>query len=274
MYKIRSEGEEWIEVPSVTKVLDCLNKEALPWWGMVTGIEAVRQLVELELLAFGHDGNQYGLYIPGSGGHLLDTSELTEYVSANKLTVNHVKGKAADRGTGVHAALEAWAAVGQLPDPASFPWEEQGYVTGLRAFLDAATEAGLTAERFEVTVASKVYGYAGRFDVLSNLERDLRVVTKVFPKNQPKYTIVPGGTRGLIDLKTSKGIYESHFLQLEGYEQGLVECGYGPTDWRAVLHVMADGRYEFRRARATIEQYAAVVAVSNAMRDVKASMKL
>ena len=55
---------------------------------------------------------------------------------------------------------------------------------------------------------------------------------------------VPAGSY-LLDLKTSKRVYETHFLQLEAYEQASVECGYGPTDHRGVIHVTEDGRYEF-----------------------------
>ncbi len=261
-----------IEVPSVTTVLEVLDKPALPWWGMTVGIDAVRNLVEMNVLTVGNDGTKRGLF--QEGGHLLDSSELTELVKKFKLTTNHVKSAAGDRGTGVHNALEAWAAIGKIPEPSEFPWEEQGYVTGLANFLRDAEPAGLKPEMIEVTVASKIHGFAGRFDLLAVNEGDMRVVTKVYPKWPDKFTVVPAGSRLLIDLKTSKDVYPTHLLQLEAYEQGLHECGYGGTSARAVLHVTKDGRYEFRRAKASIEQYVAVLGAHHAMAAVKEAMKL
>lgn len=260
-----------VEVPSVTKVLEVLDKPALPWWGMTVGIDAIRSLIQMEVLNVGSDGTTRGLF---QTGHLLDKSELVELVKHHQLTTNHVLSAAGDRGTGVHDALETWAAIGKMPNPDDFPWEEKGYVTGLLAFLTDAAEGELKPEMFEVMVASTEHGFAGRFDLLAKNEKDMRVVTKVYPKIAPKYTTVPGGSRCLLDLKTSKGIYPNHFIQLEAYEGGLLECGYGTTDARAVLHVTADGRYEFRRARATLDQFLAVLGCYEAMIEVKKAMKL
>lgn len=279
---LQSKTSEWVEVPSVTTILECLDKPALPWWGMTTGIDAVRSLFELGVITMGFDGQKNGIMIDG-GDHFLGKyeneaheikDELYDVVNQYKLTVNHVKSRAADRGTGVHNALEAWAAIGKMPDPNAAPWEEKGYVSGLLAFLKDAALGELKPEMMEVTVASIEHGYAGRFDLLARNEKDMRVVTKIYPKTKPKYTTVPAGQRLLIDLKTSKDIYPTHLLQLEAYEGGLVECGYGSTDARAVLHVTADGRYEFRQAKATLADYVAIVGADAALKRVKLAMKV
>ncbi len=277
---LTQEPHQAIEVPSVTTVLECLDKPALPWWGMKTGLEALRTLVEMELLTIGFNGQSHGFMRPGEAAFLLpyinedreQKDALVDLVSEYKLTTNHVKAKAADRGTSVHNFLEAWCAIGAEPDVNAVPWEEKGYVLGLKAFL--ADAVGLEPEMMEVTVASIVHGYAGRFDLLAKTTQDMRVVTKIYPRNPPKYTTVPAGKRLLIDLKTSKDIYPTHLLQLEAYEGGLVECGYGPTDARAVLHVTAAGRYEFRQAKGTLEDYVAIVHADAALKRTKAAMKL
>jgi hypothetical protein len=274
---------DWIEVPSVTTVLEVLDKPALPWWGMKTGVEGLRTLVEMQAITVGFDGDRYGFVAVGGDGQFLapylnsdgeQKDALVDLLNTSRLTVNHVKNKAADRGNGVHNALEAWAAVGAMPNEADFTYEEKGYIRGLIQFLIVAEAAGLKAEMMEVTVASVVHGFAGRFDLLARNEQDMQVITKIFPKRPPKMTTVPAGQRLLIDLKTSKEIYPTHLLQLEAYEGGLQECGYGPTDARAVLHVTSDGRYEFRQAKATLEDYVAMVHADQALKRVKEAMKL
>ena len=277
---IHQRMSKWKEVPSVTAALEVLDKPALPWWGMKTGIEALTYLVETGLLIVGFDGQKHGFMRPGGteflGPYVNEQGEsknsLVDLVNEYKLTVNHVKNKAGDRGTSVHNFLEAWGALGTMPDVDSVPWEDKGYVTGLKHFLQDAV--GLVGEAMEVTVASVKHGYAGRFDLLAKTTQDMRVVTKIYPKNAPKWTIVPAGKRLLIDLKTSKDIYPNHLLQLEAYEGGLVECGYGATDARAVLHVCADGRYEFRQAKGQLKDYVAVLRADAALKRTKEALKV
>lgn len=276
---------EAIEVPSVTTILKVLDKPALPWWGMTVGAAAVQQLVSLGVVSIGYDGNSYGICRPQGGPFLGkyineegdERDELIDLVREYKLDTNHVVQEASDRGTGVHTALEVWGAIGQMPDPMSFPFRERGYVEALVKFLEDAR--GLKAIGMEIAVASIEHGYAGRFDLLAETTEEIDVITKVYKLGgkrpwKPKITTVPAGQRLLIDLKTSKDIYETHMIQLEAYEQGMIECGYGATDARAVLHVKADGRYEFRRSHATLDQFLAIKNASSAMAEVKESMKL
>ena len=56
----------------------------------------------------------------------------------HKLTVNHQRDKAGDRGSRVHDALETWAAMGTVPHPDDFSDEDRGYVQGLSDFLTTA----------------------------------------------------------------------------------------------------------------------------------------
>lgn len=260
---------------SVTEALECLDKPALPWWGMTIGVKGVHALVGMGIARLGQrpDGG-FTMAIAQDGVWVEATPELlVEALTEIKQTVNHVRDSAGDRGQSAHDALEAWGVTGELPDPSQYTFEEQPYVQGLRAFLE------VFGPHFEVTgnevmVASMKHKYAGRYDIRGKLRQDVKVITKVYPKTAPKHILVPAGS-GLIDLKTSKDVFDKHFLQLEGYEGASIECGHEPTDWRAVLQIGADGRYQFRLVKNTTpDDYAQVVATYRAMQRVKEGLKV
>jgi len=218
----------WQEVPSVTTVLGVLDKSgALTWWGMKVGAEGAMWLVNNQ-----HVDPRYGT-----------TEEIVALLTEHKMTVNHVKDAAADRGVNVHTALETWANTGVMPKIETFQEHEQGYVKGLCAFIEAV-HGSVADLSTEVMVGSLEHLYAGRYDLRLTLTKPVELVTKCYPKKADKVETVPAG-KFLADAKTSKRIYESHRLQLEAYEQASVECGYEPTDYRAVLHLTADGKYAF-----------------------------
>jgi hypothetical protein len=123
-----------------------------------------------------------------------------------------------------------------------YPDTERGYVQGLNNFLALVTKA--EDVQAEVMVGSLEHLYAGRYDLRLTLTEPVELVTKTYPKRNDKVEVIPAG-KYLCDLKTSKGIQVGHRLQLEAYEKASIECGYEPTDYRAVIHVTADGRYEF-----------------------------
>jgi hypothetical protein len=228
-----------VEVPSVTQVLDCLAKNALPWWGMKVGVEGCQELLR-------RDG-----CIPG------DIDVVVALLTEAKLTVNHVRDKAGARGQAVHDAFEAWARTGFKPDPSIYPDEERGYVEGLLAFLDDVPSIEPIA--VEVLVASAQYGYAGRYDIRFRTSAEHDVVVHRTKRKITTRKLAPGTYLG--DLKSSKGIYPSHARQLEAYEQASIESGYGPTDGRGILHVSADGTYEFVRSWATFNDFRVVLYV-------------
>ncbi len=228
---------EWVTVPSVTTILDVLNKPALPWWGMKVGVEGLLTL------------NAAGIVDVGSYDES-NTDEIVSLLTQEKLTVNHVKGKAADRGTSVHTAFEKWTIDGTIPDPQFFPEEERLYVQGLANFL---TDAKLEPVASEVTVGSKSDGYAGRYDLLAYYGGE-EVCTHLTPKKERREALEPG--LYLFDLKTSSGVYPgSHFRQLAAYAKASVECGYDEPDDCAVINVQKDGRYQVKVSNATYEDF-------------------
>ncbi len=191
-------------------------------------------------------------YLAHKDGRPATDESIKELLKQHKLTVNHVKSAAGDRGTNVHSALEAYAETGVIPDPQFYPAHERGYVKGVVAFL---REARPEIELSEVMVAS-TDGWAGRFDAVANLD-DVNVVVKTYPKKTPKTDKVSG--RWLLDLKTSKGVYESYRIQTAAYRQGLVECGYGDVDHMGIVRVTSDGKYEMVESEASYEDYLAIL---------------
>lgn len=223
-------------VPSVTEILNATeSKDALPWWGMRVGMAAVIKLLEDVGYAGLVAANTYEEIVSGKpapeNAHYGEKDfkrrkpkTLVEKLTIErKLTTNHVKEDAGDRGTSIHAAMEAMG-VGVMPDVADFPPEHRGYIQGLaKWWLDFEPEF---LEQ-EVIVGSKKHSYAGRFDGRITYHAGVR-------KDE----------HGLMDLKTSKGVYMSHAKQLTGYEIAYTEMDAGPAfDFKQVLHVPGDGSY-------------------------------
>jgi hypothetical protein len=250
-----------VEVPSVTTVLGILNKPQLVWWGMQKGVQGVLDLFELGALGTAVDWGteREHLCIFDSANFELITHRATEadvvdLLKSHKLTVNHRLDQAADRGVNVHDALETWARNGHMPNPEEFPETEKGYVQGLVKFLEDLDPVPV---RCEVMVGSAEHGFAGRFDLVLNTPTSEEYTSRCYPKRADKRGILGPGTF-LCDLKTSKGVYTSHELQLAAYEIAAVEGGYPETDAQAVIHVTADGKYELVFSRATGEQFLAI----------------
>jgi hypothetical protein len=264
-----------VEVPSVTTILGCLDKPGLPWWGMDMGVQGVLRLMlehKYQIAEWAQRMQAEGLEADGMSESILKL--LTEH----KMTVNHVRDKAGDRGTRAHNAFEAWAGLGEIPDISDWPLEEQGYGRALLAFI-ADVGDGIVFDELEVMVGSKEHGFAGRFDARGYTTKELRLVTSALTtkneirKRGPKYTTVPAGIKLLGDVKTSKGIYGTHLLQLEGYEGASIEAGYEPTDARVVIHLTMHGLYEFKRARATYEDFLAILHTYHALQRVEEALK-
>jgi len=236
---------EWQEVPSVSTVLDCLEKGGLSWWGMKVGVEGALHLIDSGFASSPED----------------DAERVIELLKEHKLTVNHVKNQAADRGTNVHSALESWVETGVTPDPNLFPENERGYVQGLLAFINDAHPHPLHSE---LMVAS-MKGFAGRFDLLANLDGE--VVTKTYPKRKPIRSQISGAW--LLDLKTSKDVYPSYHLQLAAYREAMTECGYGTADHAGVVRVTSDGRYELVESKASFDDFLHVLNTYHVIRGLK-----
>lgn len=268
--KYTVDGEE---VPSVSEILNILDKPGLPWWGMQVGVEGANELVKRGKLAYAQstNGELIPVVVKDDVWAPATTQDIIDLLTAEKITVNHVKDKAAKRGGNVHDALEMYGMTKMLPVVENFPEEERGYVQSLRSFLDLV-QGNMHTKGLEVMVASKEHRFAGRYDLDVVFDVSFPVVRKVFPKKNPVFVDVEPGP-WLIDLKTSKGVYETHLFQLEAYEIARVECGHEPTVGRAVLHVQADGRYEFVPSPLGPDGFLKLRAAYDAIQEAKAALK-
>jgi len=234
-------NSQWVEVPSVTTVLE-LVKDAGPliWWGQRVGIEGMLDLIARELL-------------PADAS----PDDVIDLFKQHKLTVNHVRDLAGDRGTNVHTVLENWVEQDKrLPDPAFYPERERGHITGLAAFLNDITPF---ADQIlsEFMVASMRHRYAGRPDLRVVLPGPVTLSSRCYPKRGAVYATFPAGTY-LFDLKTSKRVYRNQLIQLKAYEEAARESGYGPSDHQAVVRCSPEGEYEIVLSDQSFEDFLAV----------------
>lgn len=250
---------DWTEVPSVSKINDELAAPGLTWWAMKIGVEGIMTLFDMV-----KDGTLDELeYLRFMSDHDVDMA--VGLLTQNKITVNHVRDKAGDRGTAVHDALELWAQEGIVPIPSVYAPDEQGYVEGLRTFIEDCNPTPIVSE---VMVASPTFLYAGRFDLGCNINQGTQAITKSYPKRKPVVSEIPGGA-WILDLKTSKGVYESHHLQLAGYRQANEESWGVEVDHTGIIHVFDDGRYELVIGKATTEDWLRVRDLYDTMKRLK-----
>jgi len=259
-YEIRRYGhlggsDPWQEIPSVTDILKVLDKPQLIWWGMKMGVEGLAKIYRFD---------PTGLVSREMEDLLTDS--LVERLADARLTVNHLAGQASNRGISVHQALEAWMSEGRVPKEGDYAQENRGFIRGLARFL---SDIQVVPDGSEIMVGSLEHGFAGRYDARIRVEEECEVVFKNTPVRGAHTAILKPGTY-LVDLKTGKDVYpHTHYRQLEAYELASVECGYEPTDYRAVLQVSEDGKYQFARSTATAEDFLCVLEVYKSNKRIK-----
>lgn len=232
-YWIAPQRASVYEVPSITTILDATTqKGGLPWWGMRVGLASA--IAAMGEVAWAEIANA------NTPAEIIDPAKITDparaYFTKNdrkrekprsmvecltvdkKRSVNHIKEEAGDRGTAIHKVLEDLGA-DIMPSVTDFPPEHRGWVAAvMQWWLDQEPEI----EEMEVITGSHRYGFAGRFDLICRY---------------------PDGQRVLTDLKTSKGVYVSHLVQLAGYRLGYRELQGREVDRMEVLHARPDGGY-------------------------------
>jgi len=252
-------------VVGVTQVLDVLFKD-LAWWGQETGVKGVQALWEKGLLSRSHPDGQLAIVHPTENVWTLATYDLlVEQLKLQKLTTSNVVGRAGDRGQAAHDALERWAVTREFPTPETYPAAEQPYIGAVRNFCLVMDDWWET-QGIEVVVGSKAHGYAGRYDLRGIALRDIELASRVLRKDGSgplksggQTLVIEQGQKVLFDLKTSKGVYPQHLLQLAAYEGAGRECGYEPTDRRLVIHATMHGVYEVEESLASQADFLAVL---------------
>jgi hypothetical protein len=201
-----------VEYPSVTTILDVLDKPALMWWAANMERRAMETAL-LEVLT--SDGAKDPDWVLG---------EMTKRISGAKAFLKE-KDQAASIGTAAHAWIE-WRTrqlldekVGDepvIPDAAQWAVE---------SWKDWAKEVDFTPLHVErVVYCRKCCGYAGTFDWIAKVR----------------------GIVTLGDIKTSKGIYPESFLQNIAYRHAAKLLGL-PTEQGMILRlpkVVSDPAFE------------------------------
>lgn len=272
-YKV--EGEDVLGVSTVAKVGGVEDTWGIASaWGFRIGYEGA-----FDLLQGLHDWP------------FLEKDGLRAALKDAGLTPWATRDRAADRGTWVHDVFESLAEDGTVPDVTKFPEEVRGHVISLmKWFLHYRPKFVAT----EVQVASREHRFAGRYDI-----RALVDASRILPLIHPLRTDVQAErirelaaagkpALGLLDLKTSKGVYPTtHFPQLEGYEGASVEMGFPATDFRAVVNTNVDGSFapdayrvndygdkelgNFAISWSTYEDFIAFAEATRAVRRIKSS---
>lgn len=227
----------WIDgipTPSVSKILeDTTPKPALPWWGMRVGLAAVVQLLQESEISYAELMTEHYAEIlsgiPAPERTMMRKGKaktrLEAAVIENKLTTNHVKEDAGERGTLIHNAVERIGTHDEIPSMDDYPPELRGYIRAIaRWWMEQEPEL----HRQEVIVGSRIHGFAGRFDLDASYDQYGRALT---------------------DFKTSKAIYSSHHEQLRLYEIGDNELGGPDFDDLVVVRLGVDGSYEMESSR-------------------------
>lgn len=201
-----------------------------------------------------------------------------------KLTPWNKRDQAAERGTWVHDVLEVLGQNTRVPtteEIAKYTEEAQGHIRSLLGWYVRFRPKFVATE---VQIASRTHGFAGRYDIRAIIDAH-RLVPLLEPPVCQVYRTDPQAERirflasigepalGLLDLKTSKGIYpETHFPQLEGYEGAGLEMNFPATDFRAVINTKPDGTFElsnFAISWATYDDFLAYLTALRAVRRIQ-----
>jgi hypothetical protein len=179
---------------------------------------------------------------PAALGWLNSQEAIWAALEEAELTFEHVREKAAKRGTNVHVLALQALGEGRMPDYEAMTEEERGYAGGVVEWWMDHDPQPLQVEQ---VVYSDTLGVAGTMDLRCNLPGG-------------------GGANGaglpvLVDAKTSSYIAPRDHLQLAAYDYCSRECGIGGTAEQYVLHLHPDGSYQFIPGIATHDDFIAVV---------------
>ena len=118
-------------------------------------------------------------------------------------------------GTLAHHWIEGLLLTGKDPDLSEWSQEQQDLASNsVLKFLKWQGQHDIRVIETEKPLTSETYCYGGTLDILAEVD----------------------GSRGLIDIKTSKAIYDDHMYQVAAYHQLAHEHGYAPW-WVLVLQV-------------------------------------
>lgn len=229
-----------VKLPSVSTILKALPKDGLDWYGYKLGIQAMMEV---------HPGIALPEEIEGR------YEEIKKLGREGKVSTPYNQlQKAGDRGTDVHDVAEYLLLNGQPPPKAEIDAEILPYVEGMWNWYKAGKPTWDEVITVESPVFSLEHRYAGTLDGI------------LHAKEVNAYW--------LIDFKTSKGIYESHLIQVVAYAHAAIECGLlppGATIWPTVVRLGKDGTFENQQSSYTFDDFLKVKAVWEVLQRFKTS---
>jgi hypothetical protein len=231
-YHIPNDDGSATRMPSVTNILQAINKPALVNWAAKEERAAVSTAAAdlyADLAAQPH--------LPRS----MYVLALEQRVGKQKA---HVKllAKAGDIGTQAHAAVE-WALKAQLHGVAAgiAPPMVDPAKLAFVAFQEWARAVALTPHAIEQTVWSRTHVYAGTLDLLATL--DARALLTLLERQGAVDATLGDWLRAretvtaCIDFKTGKAVYPESFLQSCAYVRALAEMGHGRVDGGLIVRL-------------------------------------
>jgi hypothetical protein len=190
------------DLPGVTSVLKVLGlgTEGLIKW---SASEERKACLEAAGKVYG-DWNENGLRAMPEGFVAAVEADLGPARSHQKQLA-----KAADIGTAAHAAISGWLTTGKMSGdlPDASLWAAM-------SFQDWWNESGLKVVRSEQPVWDIELGYAGTVDVIVE---------------------APDGSLGILDVKSSKSVYDTHHLQVAAYMHAA--RNWAPIQWGKIVRV-------------------------------------
>jgi hypothetical protein len=201
-------GQPNLLFPSVTSVLNVLDKPGLSFWSVKQALGAATT----EITASQQQ----------AGPRPLTEAEIQAAIDKGSLASKKVLGKAGDFGTRAHDVIDQLIA-GIRGDDLSVDEDVKQVV---KNFWDYWVESGVTLDpRGDTMVYSPRYGYAGALDALA-LSHDGKLM--------------------VCDWKTSNAVYDSHIMQVAAYakaaEENLLAAGCPPD--QAKVHRACVVRFE------------------------------
>lgn len=202
------DGKPDILFPSVTSVLNVLDKPGLAFWSVNQALGAV--------------GKEIKLSQKHAGSRPLTDVEIQTAIDKSKTASKETLKKAGDFGTRAHEAIDQL--ISGTPPENLILDEDIKHV--VKNFWDWWLQSGTSLDpRGDTMVYSPRYGYAGALDALA-LSEDGKLM--------------------VCDWKTSNAVYESHIMQVAAYakavEENLLAAGFKPDE--AKVHRACVVRFE------------------------------
>lgn len=197
------ERRDWSNwIPSVTGITGVVGAEALIWWSARCAAEYWQGIIK-----------------PGEEIYF-DEADIDKHVSASIRAHKDEKDRAATIGSTVHEWIKNYT-----HDKIAGKYVDLKYPANIEAkravisFLEWVEENTVEFHESEQIAYSRANNYIGRFDVTATINGDL----------------------GIVDYKTSGGMYFNYYWQVAGYRHAKTEETGQDYPGSCILHIPKDG---------------------------------